>query len=138
MELNITFIVQINIFFIVFLVLSKMLFFSLEKISIIRHNQILFQKKNIENIENDISVHKKYINNTSKLTTNRTFAIYNQIVNNNAKRNMIRYNYLQNKVKENYIKILQRIDIEKDIVNVNLYKHIQKTSLEISEQLYIN
>lgn len=86
MELNITIIVQIGIFFTVFLFLSKMLFLSLEKISIIRNNQILFQKKNIENIENDISVHKKYIDNNLHLTTNRTFTIYSQIVNNKAKK----------------------------------------------------
>lgn len=89
MELNITILIQISIFFSVFVFLSNILFFSLEKISINRNSQVLFQKKNIEYIKKDIYIHKKYINNMLKVTTDKTLKIHYRITCNIAKKNII-------------------------------------------------
>lgn len=138
MELNITILVQTCIFSTIFLFLSNMFFFSLEKISINRSKQILFQKEYIENIKKDIYTHEKYINSILQSTLNKTLKIYHKINKNIVEKHIVRNDLLQNKIKENHIKILQRVNIKKNTIINNLHQNVEKFSLKINEKLYIN
>lgn len=135
MELNITICFQIIMLFIVFTFLSNFLFYPLEKISFARKKQVLLQMEHIENIKNNILVHERYIKSVTQRFENISQTINSEIIASQLKKKELRTKFLTNKINENHLKILQKIEYESDKIHSELLNNIEKFSSKVVEKI---